>query len=197
MAANDSAGHRAKPGFLARHLVARRRRDRLRATKIVLALEAWKTEHGQLPDALQQLVPAELAFVPVDPVWSESFLYYPQGLPAPPDDRILVSSSEELPEAEKELQEQHRPARVIDWPKIGRRPFLWSALSPIPGVQPVVTKSLHYASQNVATYYDLEANEQRWWYPRVPENGVLQAGQAYVIGLAEDAQEKPRGSDSQ
>jgi hypothetical protein len=159
----------------------------LRATTIILALEAWKAEHGRLPDKLEQLVPTELAAVPLDPVWAEPFLYYPQGVAQAPDDRLLLSSSV-VPEAEEELKQQHRPRRVIDWEAIGQQPFLWSALSPVSGVQPVIVKHWRYGDQTVATYYELEPPRQSWWYPPVPQDSVLQAGQAYVVRDAEAKQ---------
>ena len=60
------------------------RETNYRATLIILALEAWKREHGHLPDTLEKLVGAGLDRVPLDPLYAYSFLYYPTGIPLPP-----------------------------------------------------------------------------------------------------------------
>jgi hypothetical protein len=45
-----------------------------------LALEAWKLEHGQLPQSLDQLTGRYLDHPPVDPFWGKLFQYYPRGV---------------------------------------------------------------------------------------------------------------------
>ncbi len=52
-----------------------------RAGKLQLALEAWRIEHGQLPDTLDQLVGAYLDRLPIDPGSGEPFRYFREGLP--------------------------------------------------------------------------------------------------------------------
>jgi hypothetical protein len=52
-----------------------------RATVIVMALNAWKAEHGELPDRLEQLVGSELDRLPLDPLFALPFQYYPRGTP--------------------------------------------------------------------------------------------------------------------
>jgi hypothetical protein len=52
----------------------------LGATRLVLALEAWKLEHGQLPARLDELVGHGLDRLPFDPYSGESFRYLPAGL---------------------------------------------------------------------------------------------------------------------
>ncbi len=52
-----------------------------RAVKLQLGLEAWKTEHDELPDTLDQLVGAYLDRLPIDPGSGEPFRYFPEGLP--------------------------------------------------------------------------------------------------------------------
>jgi len=54
---------------------ARRRIARLR-----LALAAWRAEHGELPDTLDELVGEELESLPVDPFTSRPFLYHREGI---------------------------------------------------------------------------------------------------------------------
>ena len=57
----------------------------LGATRLVLALEAWKLEHGRLPKRLDELVGHGLDRLPVDPYSTsgESFRYLPAGLDMP------------------------------------------------------------------------------------------------------------------
>jgi hypothetical protein len=64
-----------------------------RATLIILALEAWKAEHGQLPDRLEELVGSELDALPVDPLYARPFLYYPHGFSGFSDQPFLWSAS--------------------------------------------------------------------------------------------------------
>ena len=52
-----------------------------RATCLVLALAAWKLEHGELPDKLDDLVGLYLTKLPPDPHTGEPFLYFRQGIP--------------------------------------------------------------------------------------------------------------------
>ncbi len=64
-----------------------------RAVKLQLALEAWKTEHGQVPDTLDQLVGAYLDRLPIDPGSGEAFRYFRDGLPLLKPDTPLVWST--------------------------------------------------------------------------------------------------------
>ena len=52
-----------------------------RATCLVLALTAWKLEHGQLPDTLDELVGSYLTKLRPDPHTGEPFRYFRQGIP--------------------------------------------------------------------------------------------------------------------
>jgi hypothetical protein len=52
-----------------------------RAARILLALEAWKMEHGKLPDSLDNLAGKYFENVPVDPFSGKAFRYFPGGLP--------------------------------------------------------------------------------------------------------------------
>ncbi|MFO7901128.1 MAG: hypothetical protein R6U98_00570, partial [Pirellulaceae bacterium] len=52
-----------------------------RATRLILALLAWKLEHGELPRTLEALEGDVLESLPVDPFTGEAFRYFPEGLP--------------------------------------------------------------------------------------------------------------------
>ena len=54
---------------------------RRRAACLVLALVAWKLEHGELPDELDDLIGPYLTKLPPDPHTGEPFRYFPQGIP--------------------------------------------------------------------------------------------------------------------
>jgi hypothetical protein len=51
-----------------------------RATRLILALEAWKSERGRLPDSLGDLSGTYLDQIPVDPYTGSEFRYEPKGL---------------------------------------------------------------------------------------------------------------------
>jgi hypothetical protein len=47
----------------------------------LLALEAWKLDHGRLPQSLEELLTDRyLERPPVDPFWGKLFQYYPKGV---------------------------------------------------------------------------------------------------------------------
>ena len=52
-----------------------------RATRLILALEAWRLEHSSLPDSLDDLRGTYLDELPVDPYTGAEFGYEPKGLP--------------------------------------------------------------------------------------------------------------------
>ncbi len=49
--------------------------------RLLLALQAWRLEHGQLPESLQELVGVYFERLPRDPFSGEDFRYFPQGVP--------------------------------------------------------------------------------------------------------------------
>ncbi len=53
-----------------------------RATLIILALQAWKLEHGDYPKSLDELVGPYLTQLPNDP-YGEAYRYYPHGVKVP------------------------------------------------------------------------------------------------------------------
>ena len=56
---------------------------RRRATRLILALVAWKLEHGELPETLDELIGAGLERLPIDPYSGRPFRYFSEGLPTP------------------------------------------------------------------------------------------------------------------
>ena len=53
------------------------------ATKIVLALEAWKLEHGELPESLDELADAYPGQMPKPSLNDSHFRLFPKGLTSP------------------------------------------------------------------------------------------------------------------
>lgn len=60
--------------------------ERRRATLLLLAIEAYRLEHGELPAELSELAGVYLAEVPLDPYSGRDFLYFPEGIPKPASD---------------------------------------------------------------------------------------------------------------
>lgn len=54
-----------------------------RATVLLLALEAYRLEHGELPESLDALVGTYFETLPRDPYSGLDFDYFPKGIPAP------------------------------------------------------------------------------------------------------------------
>ena len=67
----------ARPDDFVREITARR------AVQLMLAIGAWRLEHGQFPESLDGLVGPYLERMPVDPSTGEPFGYFPQGLSTP------------------------------------------------------------------------------------------------------------------
>jgi ABC-type transport system involved in multi-copper enzyme maturation permease subunit len=65
-----------------------------RVTRLVLALEAWRLEHGQLPESLEVLTgPGPDHYfrqLPVDPTTGKPFRYFPTGLPFPVESLVYL-----------------------------------------------------------------------------------------------------------
>jgi ABC-type transport system involved in multi-copper enzyme maturation permease subunit len=85
-----------------------------RATLIILALEAWRAEHGSLPQELNELVGSQSGFLPVDPVDGQPFKYFAHGLPG-----AIPETVSQQPLADKATQQ----------------PFLLSMLNQLGGLQ--------------------------------------------------------------
>jgi hypothetical protein len=56
---------------------------RRRVVRLLMALEGWKVEHGELPGTLDDLVGPYLDRLPVNPCSGEPFRYFAEGLPMP------------------------------------------------------------------------------------------------------------------
>ena len=54
-------------------------RSSLRTTRLILALQGWRLEHGSLPRTLEELVPGWLPEIPHDPLTGIAFRYEPTG----------------------------------------------------------------------------------------------------------------------
>lgn len=83
-----------------------------RAAQILLALEAWKLEHGKLPDSLDDLADKYFEKMPVDPFNGKPFRYFPEGLP----DRLTKAEPWEI-------------SRNVDDSPVylqAKQPLLWS-----------------------------------------------------------------------
>ncbi len=65
-----------------------------RATLLLLALEAYRLEHGKLPAKLADLVGAYLPAMPLDPYSGKDFLYFPEGVPKPVTDVESIDLAE-------------------------------------------------------------------------------------------------------
>ncbi len=95
-----------------------------RATLIILALEAWRAEHGMLPSELNELVGHGLEKVPLDPLKAKPFLY---GLGLARRGPHVSAGGAEPPSAEALASERRIEPDVWKW--FGRR-FLHSELNP-------------------------------------------------------------------
>ncbi|HEX5447045.1 MAG TPA: hypothetical protein VFW87_24735, partial [Pirellulales bacterium] len=60
-----------------------------RAARLVLAAEAWRLRHEELPDSLARLEGNGLDQLPVDPFTNQPFVYFPFGLRAPVSSSVL------------------------------------------------------------------------------------------------------------
>jgi hypothetical protein len=68
-----------------------------------LALEAYRLEHGNLPESLAELGNTFLDPIPIDPYSGRDFVYFPHGLPQP-----------STPLAEHELQQAQKAQSAIE-----------------------------------------------------------------------------------
>ena len=70
-----------------------------RVTRLVLALEAWRLEHGRLPESLEVLTgPGPDHYfreLPIDPTTGKPFRYFPKGLPFPVESLVYFRPDRE------------------------------------------------------------------------------------------------------
>ncbi len=134
---------------------------RRRAMRLLLALQAWKCERGELPESLDVLVGPHLDRMPVDPFAGEPFRYFPQGVPIPLDWGRWPYSA------------------AYDGPKTlpAEKPFIWSAGWRIATYRSapdnVVEYSIYYdqSSDFRGTRLKLEIWRQGWLFP-LPSAGT-------------------------
>jgi hypothetical protein len=113
-----------------------------RATLIVLALEAYRVEHGRLPATLSDLVGQFLPKLPLDPYSSREFHYFPEGIPQLPweaDSADLVETLGRWPEMAEGKPGIWSPGRAL-WSVEWRPPVDWPA-------------ELHRTDASDITYY--------------------------------------------
>jgi hypothetical protein len=74
-----------------------------RGTMLVLALEAYRLEHGKLPESLDALVAEYFDKLPRDPYSGRDFVYFPQGFPRPRTALEIVDYDETRPPLRLEI----------------------------------------------------------------------------------------------
>ena len=140
-----------------------------RTTRIILALEAWKLEHGSLPKKLDELVGTYIDHLPVDPYSGQAFRYFPQGL------RIPLKWS--LPWAMAWTYESNAGrAGVID----ADRPFIWSTgvrVSAEPPTNSLLAKTI-LDEYSIHTNYGQPGDAQ---YKPLSEYDVWEAGWPFAV----------------
>lgn len=144
-----------------------------RATVIIMALNAWKAEHGKLPDRLDELVGSQLDRLPLDPLFAQPFQYFPRGTP---EHGELRTNLEPGPPAETSRVVYGDPAgrRQLT----GREPVIWSALSPREGQQ--IVGLLSPESGRAQADFPYRMTDRREVSPS-PVGPVLYGGTAYPI----------------
>jgi hypothetical protein len=136
------------------------------ATLILLALEAWRAEHGQLPEKLDELVGSELDALPLDPLCARPFLYYPHGFADLPTNGWSQS-----------------PSAGVFYKPPTNQPFLWSALSKTGDPQQIGVRPDDFpGGDEEFPYCFIAPSGQRM---RGPEADVLRYGTGYLIPQTE------------
>ena len=107
-----------------------------RATCLVLALAAWKLEHGELPDKLDDLVGPYLTKLPPDPHSGEPFRYFRKGIPIAITHRYYRDDDD-------------KPIELVG----AEEPFIWST-----GWHLTFNKN----SKTTPTYDEYYTNELDW-----------------------------------
>ncbi len=129
-----------------------------RAVRIILALEAWKLQHGSLPKTLDELVGPCLDRLPTDPYTGEPFLYFPDG---------LQTSFTWCQENKYLVYESRLPS---DFEITAHKPFIWSAGTKVlpleyPGVEKesnLYRYAIIIASGEQDAYYRAASEYEIW-----------------------------------
>jgi hypothetical protein len=130
---------------------------RRHATRLILALEAWKLQHGELPERLDALVGPYFDRLPVDPYSGEPFRYFREGV------KIAFPWNQYSPTSER----GEMPANT---------PFIWSIGAKIE-VEPRAETLLQ--RYRIALPYFWNGREE-WGYPK-SEYELWQAGWPFPI----------------
>ena len=129
------------------------------ATRVILALEAWKREHGTLPKRLEQLVGPYLDRLPLDPCSGEPFHYLPDGLSLP-------------------LHLRGSRFGWVVWPSSGaipaKTPLVWS-------IGTDVRKTIGRPTKDLVDRYEIEEHQFGGWHQAMSECDVWQSGWPFVI----------------
>jgi hypothetical protein len=95
-----------------------------RATRLILAIEAYKLQHGRLPKTLDELVGPYLREIPHDPYTGEPFRYFAEGVPEPLQESLRCFPWR-VPGSLIEPSAAEAQARALEVE--ARKPFVWSA----------------------------------------------------------------------
>ncbi len=126
------------------------------ATRVILALEAWKRDHGGLPKRLEELVAPYFDRLPLDPCSGKPFHYLPDGLNIPLRwGRSPFSSA----------------AKAAIPPKT---PLVWS-------IGTDVRKNGAPSSEDLVDQYEIEDYQGSGWHKAMSECDVWQSGWPFPI----------------
>ena len=117
--------------------------NRRRAAPIVLALQAWKLEHGSYPKTLNELVGPYLKHLPDDPYSGESYRYFPEGL------NLSLRDSDEFFKF------------ILTSPDKGR-PFIWSTS---PNIK-IIKSSDNNTDYRIYDYYPTPDDPRSYYWRR-------------------------------
>jgi ABC-type transport system involved in multi-copper enzyme maturation permease subunit len=156
------------PGFTA--MVTSRR-----AVRLVLALEAWKLQHGSLPKKLDDLVGSCLDRLPVDPYSGQPFRYFRDGLKS-----SLQWNQEELPAPPWHYQNYDYRGGII----AANVPFVW-ATGPAVRFEPADQTMPRKSILNEYRLYTVGEDRAGWHQPdwRRPQSeyDIWKAGWPFPI----------------
>jgi hypothetical protein len=95
-----------------------------RAAELVMAIEAWKIDHGRLPNTLEQLIGKYVDKLPVDPYNGQQVRYEPKGFP----ERVLIYIYWRTPDSLRAMAPgQPFVGGVSDYPSFD----LWQSEGPV------------------------------------------------------------------
>ncbi len=132
-----------------------------RAVRVILALEAWKLQHGSLPKTLDELVGPCLDQLPNDPYTGKPFLYFPEGLPA-----SLIWCQVSI------------CSLSADFEMTAHKPFIWSAGTK---VRPIEYPGVEKESNLYRYAIIIASGEQDAYYRAATENEIWASGWPFPI----------------